>query len=43
MAWIEVVGEDAARGQLAEFYQEIGMSRGKVSNIMRIHTSGPRR
>jgi uncharacterized peroxidase-related enzyme len=41
MAWIDVVGEDAAAGRLAELYQAIGRSRGKVSNIMRVHSLSP--
>ena len=41
MAWIDVVEKDAADGRLAELYRTIARSRGKVSNIMRIHSLSP--
>lgn len=42
MSWIERVLEDEAEGRLAEVYEQIGSSRGKVSNIMRVQSLAPR-
>lgn len=41
MAWIETIDETAADGELAEVYDSIAGSRGKVSNIMRIQSLNP--
>ncbi len=41
MAWIETIEESAADGELAEVYDSIAGSRGKVSNIMRIQSLNP--
>lgn len=41
MAWIDVIDEDEAEGKLAELYEEIRSSRGKVANIMKIHSLHP--
>lgn len=41
MAWIDVVDEDDAEGELAELYEQIRSSRGKVANIMKIHSLHP--
>ncbi|MGC9530341.1 MAG: peroxidase-related enzyme [Candidatus Bipolaricaulaceae bacterium] len=42
MAWIAEIGEEQARGRLRELYEEIGRARGKVANIMRVHSLLPR-
>lgn len=42
MLWIKVINETEAEGELKEVYEEILESRGKVSNIMRIHSLRPR-
>lgn len=42
MSWIDEVPEDDATGDLAEVYERIGTSRGKVSNIMRVQSLEPR-
>ncbi|TVP78887.1 MAG: peroxidase [Gemmatimonadales bacterium] len=41
MSWIRRVLEDEAEGTLARVYEEIGSSRGKVSNIMRVQSLAP--
>lgn len=41
MAWIEVIDEDDATGDLRETYDQILDARGKLSNIMRIHSLNP--
>ena len=41
MAWIESIHEDFASGELAEVYSNIRGKRGKLSNIMRIHSLNP--
>jgi uncharacterized peroxidase-related enzyme len=41
MAWIEAVDEAAAQGRLARLFGEIAQRRGKVANIMRIHSLMP--
>lgn len=41
MAWIEVIDEDDATGDLNEVYEEIIDARGKLSNIMRVHSLNP--
>jgi len=41
MAWIEMIDEADASGELKEIYDEIVESRGKLSNIMRIHSLSP--
>ncbi len=41
MAWIEVIDEDDATGELRETYDQILDARGKLSNIMRIHSLNP--
>ncbi|MFQ6031820.1 MAG: peroxidase-related enzyme [Candidatus Zixiibacteriota bacterium] len=40
--WIRVVDESEATGQLKEIYKEIKKQRGKVSNIMKVHSLNPR-
>ena len=42
MAWIDVIDEDEADGNLAELYESIRTSRGKVANIMKAHSLHPK-
>jgi len=41
MVWIRVIEEDEAEGRLKEYYEEIKRARGKVANIMKIHSLHP--
>lgn len=41
MAWIDMIHEGDAEGELAEAYAGILSARGKLSNIMRIHSLNP--
>ena len=41
MSWIEEVGVSKAEGRLAELYQELIEKRGKVSNILQVHSLNP--
>ncbi len=41
MAWIEIIDEADAEGDLKEIYDDIAVRRGKLSNIMRIHSLNP--
>lgn len=41
MSWIQVIEEHAAEGELEEVYADIADRRGKVSNIMRVHSLNP--
>lgn len=41
MSWIEIIDEQAARGRLAEVYERIVGNRGRVANIMRVHSLDP--
>ena len=41
MAWINVIDETEATGELKTIYEQIEEERGKVSNIMRIHSLNP--
>lgn len=41
MSWIEEIGEGDASGELRRVYESIGSSRGKVSNIMHVHSLDP--
>jgi alkylhydroperoxidase family enzyme len=38
MAWIEVITESEAEGELAEYYDEIIEPWGGVDNILKIHS-----
>lgn len=42
MPWIETIDETNATGQLKDVYDEIANARGKLSNIMRVHSLRPR-
>ena len=41
MAWIDVIHEDDAEGALKEVYSQIIQSRGKVANILKVHSLKP--
>ena len=41
MAWINIIDEKNADGKLKEVYDEITSARGKLSNIMKIHSLNP--
>jgi len=42
VAWIEVIGEDAAEGELAELYDELRSAQtGTVDHVMKIHSLHP--
>jgi len=41
MSWIKVIDEQAAQGRLAAIYTRIAGQRGRVANIMRVHSLNP--
>ncbi len=41
-AWIKVVEESEAQRELAEIYGEVRGSRGRVSNVMKMHSLDPK-
>lgn len=41
MAWIDEIDGKAAEGKLAEIYAELVEKRGKVSNILKVHSLNP--
>jgi uncharacterized peroxidase-related enzyme len=41
-SWIRVVEEGDAQGELAEIYAEVRGSRGRVSNVMKVHSLDPK-
>lgn len=41
MSWIDVIGESEAEGQLADTYGELRKKRGKISNILQVHSLNP--
>lgn len=41
MVWIKVIDENEAVGDLKEAYEVIREKRGKVSNVMRVHSLNP--
>ena len=42
MAWIRIIPEDEAEGELAELYEAYQEPHGGVDNILRIHSLAPR-
>ncbi len=42
MAWIDIIDETEAEGELKAVYDEIIAARGKMSNIMRVHSLHPK-
>jgi uncharacterized peroxidase-related enzyme len=41
MSWIEEIEVDEADGTLAEMYAELSKRRGKISNILKVHSLNP--
>ncbi len=41
MAWIQIVDEDRAQGQLKAQYEDVKLRRGRVSNVMKAHSLDP--
>lgn len=41
MSWIEQIEESQASGELARVYEELVAKRGKVSNILKVHSLNP--
>ena len=41
MAWIEMIGEDEAEGDLAAMYRRLVEPWGGVDNILKIHSLNP--
>ena len=42
MPWIRVIDENNARGELREAYESVRKRRGKISNVMRLHSLNPK-
>jgi uncharacterized peroxidase-related enzyme len=42
MSWIGCINEDEAKGELKTIYDHIKMKRGKLSNVMRMHSLNPK-
>jgi len=42
MSWIDIIDEEEADGLLKKYYNEISKRRGKVANIMKVHSLNPR-
>src|SRR5210317_930946 len=42
MSWIQEIEVDEADGELAEMYAELTRKRGKISNILKVHSLNPR-
>jgi hypothetical protein len=41
MSWIDEVEEAQAEGHLADIYKDLVEKRGKVSNILKVHSLNP--
>lgn len=41
MSWIKEIGEEEAEGELARIYRELIEKRGKVANILKVHSLNP--
>jgi len=41
MPWVRIIDDREATGQLKEIYQQIEAERGKISNIMKVHSLNP--
>ena len=41
MAWIDIIEPDDATGDLKELYDTIAEKRGKVSNVLKVHSQNP--
>ncbi|MCK4572345.1 peroxidase-related enzyme [candidate division WOR-3 bacterium] len=42
MAWINTIDEKEAKGELKDIYEGIKEKRGKISNIMKVHSLNPK-
>ena len=42
MAWIGIVDEPQTEGELREAYDRVASARGRVANILKIHSLSPR-
>lgn len=42
MAWIRVQHEPDADGELREAYERVASARGRIANILKIHSLSPR-
>jgi uncharacterized peroxidase-related enzyme len=42
MAYIKTIDEQAASGELAEAFRRVAGARGRVANILKIHSINPR-
>ena len=42
MAWIQVIDEKQATGELKAQYDEVQRTRGRVSNVMKVHSLDPK-
>ncbi len=40
-AWIRIVGEDESHGELKALYEDVSRRRGRVSNVMKVHSLDP--
>ena len=41
MSWIKEIEVDEAEGELADLYAELIKARGKISNILKVHSLNP--
>ncbi len=41
MPWIKQIDENKAEGKLKEVYESLASNRGKISNIMKVHSLDP--
>ncbi len=41
MSWIKEIEKEDAQGELKEIYDDIEQKRGKLSNIMKVHSLNP--
>lgn len=41
MSWIDEIDEQQASGELAKIYKELSEKRGKVANILKVHSLNP--
>jgi uncharacterized peroxidase-related enzyme len=42
MSWIKTINESEAKGELKELYQQLKLKRGKVLNVMKVHSLLPK-
>ena len=41
MAWIRITDEAEAAGELREAYRQVAAARGRVANILKVHSVSP--